>query len=623
MIGTHPYWLDILLLSLFALAFVAISYVIGVLFFNIPSEQKYRKAFFNTIAGALAIIDIYSCLVTGFKTVNTCSLVLLAYLAFQNKEFFHFKNIEIKCLIPYLYIVPVVFILYSLYILPDSMMQDTRYYAKVTYNLYDQGIENVYHFYNNYEKKFNGITPYHYTEFWFASFFKVLTNSLSYFSVVYFSYPLLISLLSFGVISMSKRNKPLIFSVFICLSLFPLGRYLTFFNVGWEIINSFWMRPNLITYYLLFALLYNSVSDKNMRLFYVFLAIGMTFSFVIAPPLFVAAAGLNLFHLLTKKITLKEALLNMSPALVCLILMSALFNFFGPETNLTLQVKFTKLVSESLKMWKGIVGVGTKIIIEATLIPAGLWLYNKVKKEPKEEQTFILFVLFLVFIGVGMFQLLNQLDNAYQFPYFAYVGVGFLFIVLVFKLVDLIQNKIVNVGTYILVSVICLFFFQQHFAFGNVNKTFEKACFDYEHVSDQWVKNVKQYLTEHPDARGGFIWTEETIKNSPSKNRHCVTVQIGNHLNFITDKNCNLPCISCRDLMLYDYTEENKEVFEKQLLWLDAFPKYTKDCEPENYLIRKELDFFICPLDYPVKNLSFGVIPDSTKKLKLVYRNTK
>lgn len=620
MIGSHFFWVDILLSCGYASIFIITSCFIGTMLLNIDSRTPARKAFYNTVAGALLIISLYSCVVTGFRTINTCTLAVLIYLGFFNKSFFNYKAFSIKELMPFLYILPVIFVLCGIYIFPVSMQTDVKFYSKIITNFPKQGIENIYHYYNNYNAGFRGMTPYHYTEFWFASFFSVTTKSLSVFSLRYFAYPLLISLAGYGILAITDKNKFLVFCLFVGATVFSLGGLISIINTGWDIQTSFWLRPNFITYYLIFVLMYNTILDENPKLMYAFLSIGMTFSFVITVLIFISMCVVNAVKWLSKEYTFKQVLMNMACPFLVFVSLFAFYRFFGPALNLTVEFSLGELIKNSLGIYKAVIGTSFILIAEASLVPLVFWFVSRRYSQSKEENSILIFIFTLIIVGVLMFQFLVKLDNAYQFANFAYVGVGFLFLLLLIRAMNLITRPAFKI---VIAVALCFSFFYSHpgvFRPQIMLQSFEKANIDAEEASDEWTAGVKQYLMEHPNAKGAFLFSSQNLMNYPSKARHCLTIQVGSHISFLTD-NSNLPCITCKDTLLYDYNESRKDEFVKQLQWIESFPNYTTECDPEKYLSSGKFDYFICHLDYPIKDKSLKIIPDTRKKLKLVYIN--
>lgn len=618
MIGNHSFFTDVLLLSLYACFFTALSYALGVFVFNVQSAQPARKAFFNTVFGLLMVIDLYSCICTGFRTVNVFSLAVLAYIAKGNQAFFKVKNLEFKALLPLLYIFPVLFILYNMYTLQISVEDDTKYYSKIAFALKENGNENFYHFYNGYDPKFNGVVPYHYIELWITSFFKSTTGTLMIFSLKHFTYPFLISLFIYGFLGTVQRYRLLFFAVTLALTLFPLSTHLNFIDTGWVVMSDFWLRPNFIPYYLLFILLYNAVLDNNSRMFYLIIALGLTFSIVIVPSIILALFLLAAYLLLTKKQTLKQSFTDLLPALLVLAGMLVMYRVLGAKINVTTDFSIREMVLHNLKIWKAIVFISVILLAEGSLVIGAMFLYNKLVHKNEQVGRFTLFIFFLLLTGVFMFQAMNQVDNSYQFAYFAYGGVGFVFIAFVVKVLDSVRMPAVKITAAVGVVFACLLFcMRDDFNPKALSSTIRETDLRNAHVSPEWSEHFEDYLLAHPHAKGSFLYSPDLVMFMP-KGRHCLTKQLGSYVSYFTD-DCNLPSITCRDSVLHDMTEANKDTFKKPIGWLNAFPNYTNDCNPVNYLKSGQFDYFICHINVPVTDSMVTVVADTLAKNKMVY----
>ena len=618
MIGNHSFFTDVFLLSLYACIFTALSYAAGVFVFNVQSGQPTRRAFFNVILGMLLLIDLYSCICTGFKTVNVFSLAVLAYIAKGNQQFFKIKNLDFKTLLPLLYIFPALFILYNMYTLQISVEDDTKYYSKIAFALKETGNENFYHFYNSYDAKFNGVVPYHYIELWLASFFKFTTGTLMIFSLKHFTYPFLISLFIFGFLATVQKYRLLFFAVVLALTLLPLATYLNIIETGWVVMSDFWLRPNFIPYYLLFILLYNAVLDNNNTLFYLVIALGLTFSIVIVPSIVLSLFLLAAYLFLTKKQTLKQSFRYMLPALFVLAGMLVMYRLFGAKINVTTDFSIKEMVLHNLKIWKAIVFASVILVAEGSLVVGIMFLYNKLVHKNEQVSRFIIFIFFLLLTGVLMFQALNQVDNSYQFAYFAYGGVGFVFIALIVKMLDTIKMQGIKIAAAVAVVFACLFLcVRGDFSTTALSSTLRETDLRNAHVSPEWAQHFESYLSGHPRAKGSFLYSSDLVMFMP-KGRHCLTKQLGSYVSYFTD-DCNLPSITCRDSVLHDMTEATKDAFKKPIGWLNAFPDYTNDCNPVNYLKSGQFDYFICHINVPIADSAVIVVADTLAKNKMIY----
>lgn len=597
---------------------IGTAYALGTYLFNIQSANKSRASFYNLSLGVLLIIALYSIICTGFKTVNLCSLVFLAILAVNNYKHPNVVDLKFHCLTPFLYILPVTVILFSAYTFGENVNEDLKYYSKISYTLRELGQENFYHFYNIYDSKFNGMIPYHYTELWLASFFNFTTKSLAIFSLKNFSYPFLVSITSFGILSLTEKNKILIFLVLTGLSVVSLGNYIGIDSKnGWTIYTDFWMRPNLITYYFLLTLCFFALLDNNYKLFYIFISIGLTFSVVIMPALLASIVIFEIFNVCLKKRTYKESFQLLSFPFLSAILIALLYTIFASSANVSTTFKIKELIQSDLQNWKAIVYASVVLIAELSLLPILFWLINRYYIKIKALQIFTSFTIILAVCGVLLFQLLNKIDNAYQLAYFGYAAVGFLSICFFIILISKFNSVIIPA----LAAIICACFGfsvnSEKFQFDVFGNSLSGAYLMRENVSATWIKEFKSYKNMFPNAKGGFVYSSLDRPSNP-KLRQDLTRQLGSYISYLTD-DCNLPSLTCTDSLLTDLNAQNVNQFEKCKTWVALFPKYTNECNAEKYLQAGLFDFFICNQTTRVTDPSLRSIHDPLNQLKLVH----
>src|SRR6185312_4345533 len=200
MIGSSYSIIQLLTLASIGLLLFIISLFLGLLFYNIKLNNTTKTYFLNSFLGVFTLVCLYSYIIVGFKTINLLSGLVLAYLCFKNGSRFKFDKLNVKELSPLLYIFLTVFILCGCYTLPLSIEYDVRYYSKIAYSLREFKQENFYHFYNQYNTLFNGTTPYHYFEMWLTSLITLPFSIKTVIALKYFTYPFLISSISFGVL---------------------------------------------------------------------------------------------------------------------------------------------------------------------------------------------------------------------------------------------------------------------------------------------------------------------------------------------------------------------------------------------------------------------------------------
>jgi hypothetical protein len=617
MIGNNSYWIDTLLLIIISFGFILFSYILGLMVINVESPNKHRKAFFNIVVGVILFVDIYSCIMTGFKTVNLCSLCLIIYLSIKGGGKFNYKAISLKELIPFLYIISIVFFFYNIYIFSENIHHDIKYYSRIAYNLGKNGEENFYHFYNDVDKKYNGMIPYHYIEFWLASLFNKLTGTLAIFSLKNFSYPFLISLFSYGILSVVNQNKLTIFIMFFSISIFPLGNLIGCYYSGWTIFTDFWIRPNLIMYYLFYTMVLCTLIDNNWQLFYVFAGIGLTFSVLIIPEIIISLIFLEIIKIFNRGTQYRKSIELLLIPFLSLSLIVVLYYFFNSKINISTKFSLSDSLIYDIKIWKAVVSTFAIIFIELMSAVVIFAIFNKYVFKKKYFQLYLLFLTFIIVCGLLIFQFLNKIDNAYQFAYLGYSGVGFALFITVCLIGDSNNYKIKLI--YAVIPILMIYFNLNRFDFIGTRESIRDSSLKYENVSKEWVEQYNQNIIIPKKTKGSFVNSKEELSNINPKLRHSLSRQLGSYICFLTDES-DLFSITCKDTLLFDYENNNKEDFDKALIWLNTFSEYENECDPEKYLLNKKIDYFICNSNRKILDSSFKILSDKTMDTKLVYR---
>jgi len=585
------------------------------------SEVKIlSNAFFlGSFLGFFTLITIYSIVVTGFKTVNVIALPVLVYLFYSNSKKFELSSYNYKTLLHLLYIFPITYFIYGCFLLPTSIENDVRYYAKISFALAEFGQENVYHFYNKFDKGFWGIMPYHYTEMWLTSFFNVIFKVKSIIALKYMTYPFFISSLGYGVFGIVKRTSFFTFILFLGLSALPFF-HISVFGSGFPVYTDFWIRPNFIIYYYVLLALFLLIIEKNWNLLFLFVIICGTASVIILPCLY---GGLFIFStvlMFRKDIKVQKFVFLNASLLLFFILLITLNGIFSPALSLYSGLSFPEIIAYSLSIWKAVVFSIVTIIIECGMLLLVGYLLNRYLVKEDALNFIYLFILIQVVIGVVLFQMLNQLDNAYQFPYFPFAATGFILILSIIMVLD--SHSFVRLRTSLiaLLIVFCCFTSYKNFNFSKFDMSLEDKNLFREKVSKDWVRNTRKYFEANPEALGGFVVTKADLKNFPPNTRNCLTYQWGSFLSYITD-NCNLPDLTHTDTLLADKNETNAGLFTKAETWMNVFPKYTHRSSAISFLDEGELDYFISFKNLPIPDSGFFRIEDSKTELVLIGKN--
>ncbi len=618
MIGSSYSIIQLLTFAGIAIVLFALSLLIGLFLYNVKFENSIKTYFFNSFLGIFTIICLYSICIVGVRTINVIAFIPLLYICFQNKNRFKIEKLNLKSLIPMLYIFPTIFIIYGCFTLPTSIEQDVRFYSKIANSLGTVHQENIYHFYNLFNPNFNGVTSYHYTEIWLTSLLSLIFNVKSIITIKYLVYPFLISSISFGVLGFFNSKHVMFFFSFLALSLLPL--YLvSIFNSGFSVYTDFWIRPNFIIYYYTLLPLFYLMIDKNWKLLFLTSIIAITTSVVILPCLVGGLVLMTGFLVYKKQLDKKKFIYLNGALFIVIILMLVLYKVFSPSINLLTNHSIVDVLVNSIKIWKAVSYAIVTILIECSiLLLVGFFMNNYFIKN-KSLINIYLFVSIQVVIGVVLFQAINQMDNSYQIPYYAYSSIGFLFIITILFGID---NLKLNALKYILSGLIISFSFYYTFSFSDfkyLNSSLEDNNLMQNNVSEHWVKEVRNYILSHPKSKGGFVLGESDLVDYPPKSRNCLTNQIGSFISYMTN-NCNLPSLTCIDILLSDKNNSNEKSFQKTESWIKAFPNYTTICDVNEYLKKDRFDYFICSKNFTNIDSTFNVIKDQESSYAFVFK---
>lgn len=218
-----------------------------ILFSDRKTVKSVFRVFIELFIGLVAVVVIYSCVISGFKTINILFLFLLFYYIFiiDRKAFkipikkdivLTFSSIHKDALIIFLSSIP--FFLYELYyiysnnncIVPDM---DYFFYAQLSDSLNFFGHENKSLSLNIlFPTQSQGMIPYHYFEIWINSFIARFANTPSIFSLLLITYPLLNTIVFLGLVSIWELyKKPVFYSyIIVFFFIFVAGVWLPFYN---------------------------------------------------------------------------------------------------------------------------------------------------------------------------------------------------------------------------------------------------------------------------------------------------------------------------------------------------------------------------------------------------------
>jgi len=616
MIGLNTSLFQLLLFSFASMMLFLICLMVGMLLFNIRLKNNIRTYYINAFLGLFLLIGVFSICIVGIKTINILQILILSYLFVKKGFKVNFIMPNLKDLIPLLYIFPSVFLIYGCYTIPESIENDVRFYSKISYSLIEFRNENIFHFYNQYNEKFHGVMPYHYSELWLSSIFTSLFGLKSIISLKYLVYPFFISSISYGIIGFIDRNRFYNFILFIGLSLLPLY-FVSVFKTGYFVYTDFWLRPNFIMYYYCFIALFYFILEENWDLTFITAIIISSTSFIILPCLFGGILCLSAILFYKKEINKKQFYTSLFLLFITSLVIILIYKLYSPHVNLYGTTSLKAMLLESLKLWKSIVYIIATLFIECGFLVLLSYLINRYLIKNKINATIYFFLISQVFIGVTIFQTVNKLDNAYQFPYFAFAGSGLILIITIIFYLDKIQSRSLKYLALILFFALSYLTSSSKFTVSTLLTSLETKNILNNNVSVLWTEEVKKYFESNKNAMGGFVLSKKDLKDYAPKGRNCLTYQVGSFISYFTN-NCNLPSLTCIDTLFYDKTIENQNEFKKSITWYSNFPNYTKECNFNNYIKNGTVDYIICTKNALTIDSDYRVISDENSKYCLV-----
>jgi len=616
MIGSNYSLIQFFVFSVVGILFFAISLLVGLLLYNIQLSNKTKAYFVNSFLGFFTLIALYSFVVVGIKTINVLSFTALVFLFFKNRTKFSWKDFDTKTILPLLYIFPIIYIIYGCYVLPKSIENDVRYYAKIAYALSEFKQENVYHFFNVQNAQLNGIMPYHYTELWLASLFNVLLGVKSIIALKYISYPFFISCISFGILGFVQKQKFLFFILFVLLSSFPF-HLVSVFKTGFIVYTDFWLRPNFIIYYYCLTPIFFFVFEEKWELLFIISIITISTSVIAVPSVLGGLVTLSILLWYKKEISFKQIQYFNLLLFLALVFMAIMYKVFSPDINLFANHSFVQIFMSSISLWKAVIYIFMALCAETFFLLLLSFLLNKFSVNKTKNIT--LYIGSQIIVGIGAFQFLNQLDNSYQFSYFAYSATGFILIIMMLIFIDNISNTFSKFAIETIIGLICIYYFKPFLNFNSLNQNIEETNLLNNQINKKWIAQVNTYITQHPKAKGGFVLSKKDLVDVAPKSREYIVSQTGNFICYLTD-NCNLQSLTCIDTLFFDKTEKNKKDFEKVEATIPLFPKYGNQCNVSAYL-NNEFDYFICTENKIIEDTTnLSVIQNIQSKYKFVYK---
>ena len=556
------------------------------------SRNNLFSFFLDCLTGIVLMISIYAIISTKGKTINWGFILL--FLAYYYSSFFEKLNhgkftkegiksrflLFIQTLSDKKYIIHLSYAFIASFLTAFSSIlfnhnisidNDIIFYTKIAENLNKTGLENTFHYYN--DNNFNGTNPYHYFELWLGSLFFPLLEEMFPNIIIfkYLIYSILKTVLILGLLSIIETIKKVtyidvLFAVFLTFVSFI---FLT--EIGsnsWVLYGHFWLRPNLIMYFLFLipALIY--FKSKNYRNAFFFLMCLPVVSIVTAPATIAGIVSILLslafFNGNNRKPYYKMLLLT-------LFLMVYLFLFYHltgvkAEVLKTDDKNLWELILHNLNIWKAIVGttfsLGLRVIILLALPLLLIFLLLKNGRSILQDNfRLITIAIAITFSGIIVFQLTTSIDNTYQFPY---IGYALCYLINFYMICILVYsfNKTYKKALFLTFLIpLASFTFIDHLNFNFKFDSLKKYNLNRHEVSDSFSGTIETYLFENPSAKGGFILSKNDIAKMTVGQRHSLSYLPGNYISYLSS-NTHLTSLTDPDI-LYLNIDESMRHFTK------------------------------------------------------------
>ncbi|HWY37020.1 MAG TPA: hypothetical protein VNY73_00580 [Bacteroidia bacterium] len=586
--------------------------------------QQYHlrpvKYFFSNLFTYLLVAFIYAFCKAGVHTVLILIIPLVLFYCFAQRprsQGASSKNF-LSQLLPAATLLMLCAFFCFIYILPRSIEGDVTYYAKLASYFKGPGIENNFHYYNDLLNENLGLVPYHYFELWFASFVSLLSGFTSLVTLKFIVYPYLMALCFIGMAGLYEhisQKKASIFNLLIIFSLSFLsglaGQYLSIKCSGWDILLSLWYRPNFILNYLAIIPLILSLHNKDRGLLAFSSMLACFFSVTLIPALLPAVYVFLAYEWLIKREKLKTVLLPGIYISGFVIMYFLFYSLHQSDFNFIESRSISSIILTSFKIWKATLGTFLNMSIRCLVfVPLFYWLY---KKNFIGLSTIVFFTLISV-LSIGTFQLLNQLDNSYQVPHFAFCVLGCLLTLTCLYLLDKLNIAFLAMTTLLLLVFSVYANKKQLIPFADF-KDNRPFFVSQKGLSVDFAKRTASVL-ETLTLPCGFYFSDDQIKRTEQRYRTESTLQPLQEIAYYTDKS-NMICVNKKEQMLQG-EGRGKEINQ---FWYNSFPSYSLYDNPYKYIEEGKLGALL------ISNNGIKELPDTTSlfdiKKTIIIKDTK
>lgn len=534
-------------LTIIAFVIVFLSAIIGNLFINIIARDKIfapKDTLFSTYWGIMLMVSGAAMFATEISTVFIVIIIPTAFLTFYHIP--SIKAVSTKSWLINISLTCPIFLLLSLVsqLLPYSwsIENDINFYSQVSQSLINSGIENTFHYFNEYINDSAGNNAYHYFELWFNGIISLPLEG--YFSnlllLKHFTYPFFITLIVIGLFSiitnlaLSSQN---LFSLLLIVSLLfvNLSTLINFENTAWDILHSVFDRPNFIFYfYGLIPATYVFMQGENYSAFFGYILILPILSITTAPSIFLSAI-LFAFYLRTNKLLMPKQFLKIVGVISAVA--GSIVCFYGitgssVDSQLSQGTSISNLFQTAIQLWKAILHQIVTLSLKSLLlliIPLGLGIFL-IKKNNSNFIHLAVFALLTSFSGILVFQVFPTTTNTYQFAYMGYVTI-FLVLILSILLVSSFFSIRQNILLLTTILTLAIIFNANNFRLPEWSKSIEDNFMSLRGYKSNTIQTLKSELTNYeektPQNIGFLINKESTV--SPN-HKHSLTYQYGNEI---------------------------------------------------------------------------------------------
>lgn len=474
-------------------------YLVGHLLLILFYKNSTNQLFYKLVIGVVLIPTIYAIYKTNGITILSLNIVVLLMFIYHKRKVFFINSISSfwkqflmfdKGLIATnVALIVFYFIqLNSMFDLstgiPLAIDKDYSYYSRIAGYLRDFGVENrnIEYFLN--EK--GGVSTYHYAELWMCALMSNLFKIHTQYTLYIITYPLLLSIVYSGIITLIFQAKQLARNAtiniknvlaiyFLPYLFFTFSMFAILYPNNVEVLkmdiwtSSILSMPKLINIYIFGICILLSLLKNNYYSVSIFACLlGISYSTVI-PALFLTIFLFLIYKIVFNKLKILEATLSFYPIIVTSILMLVLYAFFG-ERDSALPSLFEIIDNyKFFASFKTAVNVFGKTIIQIVITASPLILLFIFLKQ-KINIEFFSFLFFLILSSLIIYAFLHSMHDAVQLWSNIYMPMINLF-AYTFILVGLIdkQKKFSVVKMYML--IILAFGLVMRYPYRNSNQT--------------------------------------------------------------------------------------------------------------------------------------------------------